>query len=110
MLSLVHSPLLLLNSERFRQGPYLNHMEYKSTSLHPVTMWCCGPRRGVQACPLGARTVGPDSHVATGEETILIMLLTIIIKYPISIRNIFQDYKVPLLKVTILKLRFYYIV
>lgn len=32
-------------------------------------MWCCGPRNGGRnACPLGARTVAPDTHVATGIE------------------------------------------
>ncbi len=44
---------------------FQNQKEYKTTSFHPVTMWCCGPHHGSQACPLKACTVGPDSHVAT---------------------------------------------
>ena len=28
-------------------------------------MFVCGPRGGVQSCPLGPRTVCPDSHVMT---------------------------------------------
>ena len=42
-----------------------NPLSFQSQSLQHIMMFVCGPRGGVQSCPLGARTVCPDSHVMT---------------------------------------------
>ena len=48
-------------------GPVLNPLQYTSTSLKRIIMFCCGPHVGATACKSGARTVAPDTHVATGK-------------------------------------------
>ena len=47
-------------------GPVRNPLGYKSRPLHRILMFCCGPRVGPTACKNGARTVAPDTYVATG--------------------------------------------
>ena len=54
-------------------GPVLNPLRYKSNSLRRILMFCCGPRSGPTACKSRARTVVPDSHVATGKTKIEII-------------------------------------
>eukprot|EP00088_Acartia_fossae_P032498 TRINITY_DN33269_c0_g1_i1.p1 TRINITY_DN33269_c0_g1~~TRINITY_DN33269_c0_g1_i1.p1 ORF type:complete len:105 (-),score=12.06 TRINITY_DN33269_c0_g1_i1:266-580(-) len=41
-------------------------MQFHSEPLKRLTMWCCGPRTGRNACPSGARTNSPDCHVSLG--------------------------------------------
>ena len=43
-----------------------NPLGFSTAALGQILMFCCGPRGGINACPLGARTCAPDSHCAAG--------------------------------------------
>ena len=45
-----------------------NPLKFDSKAPQHILMTICGPRTGLKACPVGARTVGPDSHVAAGKN------------------------------------------